>query len=136
MKKILFSAMFFTSIASHAQKVNDNAVLIPSIGISEDKIMEAIVSSGYAIENHYKNYFLTSGVKKFNGNSIKISVLMNDSLITFTGLINANVSLMGAQSSYERIVFKTGSFGAWKKAFSEIVLVAKKLSTDVRFIKQ
>lgn len=137
MKRILFLIAFIPAL-SFAQEKGDNAILISANEITEEKIMSALLSSGYPVDKSAKDYFTTQPVKKKGSSSIKFSVYRKDSSsYIMQGWFNiTNLYYYGSGGGFQQITFKGLKGSAMKQAWQEMDLVAKKINEAVTYTRQ
>lgn len=136
MKRFLFLLAIIPTL-SFAQEKGDNAILIPANDMAEEKIMSALLSSGYPVDKSSKDYFTTQPVKKKGSSSIKLSIYRKDSsTYIIRGWFNiTNVGFYGQDGAFQQIAFKGLKGSAMKQAWTEMDLVAKKIDESVTYTK-
>jgi len=119
-----------------AQKKRDNAILIPSQGITDEKIRTAIVTYGFGIDKADNGYYQTTPGKKEKAPTSKISIFKSDSVYIIQGWYDVEIELMGVKSSFDKTEFRGMKGSPALRAWEVMVGFAKKLSDSLTFIKQ
>ncbi len=132
--KLLLLLILVIPILLSAQTKHDNTIVIPSQGLTEEKITQILVSNGYGIANSNRTYYQTTPKTKEYGMTVKLTLLLTDSLCLIKGDIDPNYTLMGQKSWYKPIEYGKG--GYIKTGWAEMLKVAASFSGKLTFKNQ
>jgi hypothetical protein len=134
MKTLLLNLalLFILPAVSKAQQAKDNAIIIPAAGINEDKIMMALISSGFPVDRSTPKYYLTAPLQR-NLTSIKIAIYLNGDSYVLHGWYDENMSSTTTKQDYKMISYGAGRLSITRRPWNELINVASKISSSYTF---
>jgi hypothetical protein len=132
MKTLLLScSILFLSITLQAQQSKDNAIIIPKAGVTEDKIMMALISEGFPVVFSNK-YYLAAPVQR-NVTMIRVAIYAREDSYVLHGWYDDNMASVSRREDYQLISYGGSKLSIKRRSWNELIKVAEKISKSYTF---
>lgn len=137
--KYLLLSLFLIPTLSYSQAKRDTKVIVTVSDTSNlfNRVVMSLYERGYTLEQKdEKLNFIATGEKPMPklGASMKLRVMIKDSIMVVTGLHALDIKIMGLERTFDPNEYRGMKGSVWMTAWDEMVSFARQFG-EVKFAK-